>query len=118
MTSGWTTETHPAISASAVPVLPRPERPWKECVFSQYPRKGPNGKRVMGYSMRTDRFRYTEWRLPDGQVDSAELYDHTADPRETRNVVHLAGYCEDMGRLSDMMRRGWRAALPASKTGG
>jgi arylsulfatase A-like enzyme len=91
--------------ASAVPVLRRPERPWKECVFSQYPRKGPNERRVMGYSMRTDRFRYTEWRLPGGQVDSAELYDHTADPRETRNVVHLAGYREDVGRLSEAIVR-------------
>jgi len=40
-----------------MPLVARPSRPWKKAAFSQYPR----GK-VTGYSMRTERFRYTEYR--------------------------------------------------------
>ena len=44
---------------------------------------------VMGYSMRTDRYRYTEWRdWKSGDVLGLELYDHDTDRGET---VNLAG---------------------------
>ena len=36
----------------------------------------------MGYSVRTDRWRFTRW--PDG---SEELYDHAADPGENANLA-------------------------------
>ena len=36
------------------PVLVDPKRKWKPTVFSQYPR----GQRLMGYSMRTERYRF------------------------------------------------------------
>ncbi|MHC4542501.1 MAG: sulfatase-like hydrolase/transferase, partial [Planctomycetota bacterium] len=42
---------------SMMPLLHHPDRQWKKAAFSQYPR----GK-VMGYTMRTRRFRYTEWQ--------------------------------------------------------
>lgn len=43
----------------------------------------------MGYSLRTDRFRYVEWRdLTSGEVTDCELYDHVADPRESINVIN------------------------------
>jgi arylsulfatase A-like enzyme len=45
--------------ASFLPLLDDPARAWKRAAFSQYPRKG---QQVMGYSMRTDRYRYTEWQ--------------------------------------------------------
>lgn len=42
-----------------IPFILRPENPeWKRRVFSQYTR---DGTKVMGYTMRTERFRYTEW---------------------------------------------------------
>jgi hypothetical protein len=40
------------------------------------------GPKVTGFSLRTDRWRYTEWS--DGGV---ELYDHTTDPGEWKNVA-------------------------------
>jgi len=49
---------------STVPLLDNPGQPWKRAAFSQYP-----GGEVMGYSMRTNRYRYTEWRnLKSGDV--------------------------------------------------
>ncbi|HEV7501102.1 MAG TPA: sulfatase-like hydrolase/transferase, partial [Vicinamibacteria bacterium] len=50
----------------------------------------------IGRSLRTARWRYTEW--PDG---SEELYDHEADPREFTN---LAGRAEQGKALADMRR--------------
>jgi arylsulfatase A-like enzyme len=42
----------------------------------------------MGYTIRTDRWRYTEW---DGGRGGAELYDHDADPGELTNLAKDAG---------------------------
>jgi arylsulfatase A-like enzyme len=60
--------------------------------ISQYPR----GKDVMGYSMRTDRYRYTVWMGNSWRSTQAydpkdlladELYDYAEDPNETKNLV-------------------------------
>jgi iduronate 2-sulfatase len=57
----------------------------------------------LGVSVRTARYRYTEW--PDG---SEELYDHESDPGEMRNLARES-------RASDALRqmRALRAAGPA-----
>ena len=45
----------------------------------------------MGYSIRTSRYRYTEWRdFRTLDVVATELYDHRSDPRETNNVINDA----------------------------
>jgi hypothetical protein len=91
-----------------IPLLEVPDRQWKKAAFSQYPR----GK-VMGYSMRTRRFRYTEWRnRKTDKVMARELYDHAKDPQENVNAVADPEYEQDVRRLARMLRRGWRAALP------
>ena len=43
---------------------------------------------VMGYSIRTDRYRYTEWRkMQTADIVGCELYDHTVDNDEHHNVA-------------------------------
>jgi len=94
---------------SMVPLMKDPDRTWKKAAFSQYPR----GK-VMGYSMRTQRFRYTEWQdRKTREVVARELYDHQKDPEENVNMAGHARYERDVRRLSTMLRAGWRAALPS-----
>jgi arylsulfatase A-like enzyme len=92
---------------SFVPLLSEPARTWKGAAFSQYPR----GK-IMGYSMRTERYRYTEWQDKDGQAVARELYDHAADPEENANLANRAENKELVNSLHDQLKAGWKAALP------
>lgn len=87
---------------SMMPVIEQPTRPWKAAAFSQ---KGRGGN-----SIRTARYRYTEWgnRGRNGK----ELYDYHADPDETVNIAHLPENTELIARLSEQLRAGWQAALP------
>jgi iduronate 2-sulfatase len=63
--------------------LDDPTAPGKKAACTQVTRDGAKkGEVVMGWSIRTERWRYTEW----GNV-GAELYDHDADPREHRNLA-------------------------------
>ena len=95
-----------------MPLLTDPDLPWKKAAFSQYPR----GK-VMGYSMRTKRFRYTEWQdRKTGAVRARELYDHDRDPQENVNAAGQGQYRADIERLSRMLKAGWRAVRPDRST--
>ncbi len=77
------------------PVIAEPTATVKDAAFTQHqqPFYGPRTNwKAWGYSIRTDRWRYTEWRPIDGgEVMARELYDHEKDPGETRN---LAGHDE------------------------
>ena len=46
----------------------------------------------MGLSMRTARYRYTEWRASDDRsLLARKLYDHRSDPGENVNVAGSPG---------------------------
>ncbi len=68
---------------SLAPLLANPRRAWIGQAFTQILRPG-GGTPVMGRSVRTERWRYTEW---DGGAAGAELYDHHADPHEFNNLA-------------------------------
>ena len=103
---------------SMVPLMHNPQRPWKTGVFSQFRR---NHGDVMGYTLRTKRFRYTEWpafhKSPDYRPDwntlyGVELYDHSSDPYENHNKaqdLHMRPIAE---ALKEFLHKGWRAAMP------
>jgi uncharacterized sulfatase len=67
---------------SLKPLLERPQLGSKHPAVSQVQR----GK-VMGYSIRTERYRYTMWN--DG-AEGEELYDYQTDPREFKNLAATA----------------------------
>jgi iduronate 2-sulfatase len=68
---------------SLAPLLENPNAPWDRPALSQMQRR-PQGRSVMGYSMRTERYRYTEWEFG---AEGAELYDYEKDPREVHNLA-------------------------------
>jgi arylsulfatase A-like enzyme len=99
--------------ASFRPVLDDVNRPWKAAVFSQYPRPAGN-KRLMGYTMRTDRYRFTAWlgRDDHSKVDAVELYDHQPDPQENTNVATRPENAALVKELMAKLTAGWKSASP------
>ncbi|MHC4672000.1 MAG: sulfatase [Planctomycetota bacterium] len=93
---------------SLVPVMNDPNRPWKKAAFSQYPRRS----NLMGYSMKTDRYRYTEWTQASQQPAGIELYDHKNDPQENVNLANRPENKKLVAKLSKMLNAGWQEALP------
>lgn len=98
---------------SLVPLLVDPTKAVKPVALTQTPRPNyPRGKmpKTMGYSIRSARFRYTEWRdFATGKVSARELYDHRNDPGETVNVVSQPNYDSFLPglakQLADVVRR-------------
>ncbi len=68
----------------------------------------------MGYTMRTDRYRFTVWvsRTDHSRVDATELYDHQTDPQENTNVAKDPANAELAARLMEQWRKGWQGAKP------
>ena len=55
-----------------------------------------------GYSLRTARYRYSEWG-EDGMLGS-ELYDHQTDPAEMVNLANRNGQEATVSKLSTLLR--------------
>jgi arylsulfatase A-like enzyme len=94
---------------SMVPLFEDPKRPWKKAAFSQYPRP----KKMMGYSMRTERYRYTEWiDQQTNEVKYRELYDMTNDLLCKENIVFKPENGTLAASMHEMMKAGWQGAKP------
>lgn len=77
---------------SLVPVLKDPTQQVKQAAFTQHPRpayydREPSKQpKAMGYSVRTEKVRYTEWRdWVTKEVTARELYLTEDDPAELKN---------------------------------
>lgn len=97
---------------SFVPLLENPNRPWKQAAFSQYPRNVSGVGRVMGYTMRTDRYRFVQWASPEKNFVKYELYDHQTDPEENVNLANQPQYADKVKELAEMLKGGWKKAKP------
>lgn len=95
---------------SFVPLIEKPDRSWKKAAFSQYLR--PGKPPIMGRSIRTDRWRYTEWRDPKQNLVGTELYDETNDSQENTNIAGEAAHAETVKQLAEQLSAGWKAAQP------
>jgi arylsulfatase A-like enzyme len=98
---------------SFAPLVENPSRAWKKGAFSQYPRSIPKVGASMGYSVRTERYRYTEWVAKGkAEVAAAELYDYETDPLEKVNLAAQQGHNATVKKMADLLHGGWRAARP------
>lgn len=92
---------------SLVPMLADPTESVRDYALSQWPMK-----KGMGYSIRDERYRYTEW-IKDGNtrkkysvrsVVGRELYDYETDPHETKNLVDDPRYADVVKMMKPRIR--------------
>jgi uncharacterized sulfatase len=72
------------------PLLNSEDAAVKDAAFTQL-RRGPANEAMVGYSVRTERYRYTEW---NGGQAGRELYDHDTDPYELENLAELPSHSQ------------------------
>lgn len=91
---------------SLAPWLDNPSRPAKRAAFSMVGRRvdRPMNNEItyLGKSVRTERWRYTEW---DEGRRGVELYDEQNDPRELHNIAADPKYKLAVTELHQLLRR-------------
>jgi len=106
---------------SLVPMLKDPSITGRGWAITQVTRGGAgagaaqnlkaNDKRFFGYSLRTARWRYTEW---DEGRQGRELYDHDADPFEQTNLASKVKHAKTVDELSKQVRSAAKSTFPPS----
>lgn len=71
---------------------------------------GSEGNRYFGYTLRTPRWRYTEW---DEGRQGRELYDHSADAKELKNLADDPAHAATIAELASQLKSAVAATLPA-----
>jgi iduronate 2-sulfatase len=70
---------------------------------------GDAGARFFGYSLRTPRWRYTEW---DEGKQGRELYDHAADPKELTNLATVPAHAATVAELGAQLATAVKTTFP------
>ena len=82
---------------SFAPLLSNPHAP---------PEASAIGRYANGDTIRTDRYRYTEYSDNDGHVTARMLYDHRLDPAEDHNIADAPDSATTVRDLSRLLRDG------------
>ncbi len=91
---------------SLVNVLGNPKATVREAAFTvtRIRKRMPGQKgrdRLLGHTIRTERYRYTEWA--DGK-HGIELYDYDDDPEEITNLAKSASHKDILKRMQTLMQ--------------
>lgn len=94
---------HSLSGSSLRPVVDNPSHPGKEAAYTQV-----NRGKVVGRSVRTKRWRYTEWG--ENAEFGIELYDHEKDSGEYYNLSGNPERAGTLKRLSNLLDEGFPAS--------
>ncbi|MDA3798894.1 MAG: sulfatase [Kiritimatiellae bacterium] len=90
---------------SLLPILDGKATSVKDYAVSQFSRN-KDGKPLMGYTYRDNRYRYTAWIQKDfkngeknGPVVDEEFFDYKKDPLETKNFINDPVYAKEIERF-------------------
>ena len=72
---------------------------------------GDDVPRFFGYTLRTPRWRYTEW---DEGRQGRQLFDHTKDPKEQENLAERPELSATLAELSAQLRQAVKTTFPSS----
>jgi iduronate 2-sulfatase len=94
--------------ASLKPLVTNPSAKWDRPAVTQVSRGTPTltgevvGKNpwFMGYSVRTERYRYTEW---DGGRKGVQLFDYEKDPGELKNLAEDPAHADTVKQLKALL---------------
>ena len=113
---------HSLEGSSFVPLLKEPQTPWKSAAFSQSRRMVGSGSTnnplineegYDGQTIRTARYRYTEWAPLDRRRDTlVELYDLEQDPMEYTNLSDDPSHSRLVSEFSERLAKGWEGERP------
>lgn len=97
---------------SFVPLFENPGKQWKKAAFSYYPMGRINPEEVViGYTIKTDRYRYTEWiKNSTNELLAIDLFDHQTDPDENYGIASNPENAQIIKELSLLLNKGkgWR----------
>lgn len=82
------------------PLLTNPKAVWNKPAITQVQRGGAQD-RYMGYSIRTERWRYNEW---DEGRKGVELYDELNDPREMKNLANDPKHIKTLQKMKQLLK--------------
>jgi arylsulfatase A-like enzyme len=80
---------------SFVPLMETPGQLWKEAVYCRY---------VLGESVKTKDYLYTEWFNKQQESFASMLYNHQRDPDENVNVVEEAAFSEEVSAFQQLLQ--------------
>ncbi len=83
------------------PLLDDPAAAWSSPAYTQVWRAA-----FPGYSVRTERWRYTEW---DHGKQGVELYNHDSDPHEFRNLADDPKHAGALKEMKALLQKNWPA---------
>jgi iduronate 2-sulfatase len=84
------------------PLLDDPTAPGKKAAYTQVTR-GSGKDLFLGRSVRTERWRYTEW---DDGKRGVELYDHDNDAHEYQNLAAYAKHADTVKEMKELLKKG------------